>query len=189
MVEGTDTVYRLNSDTVVIGVKVADKKASENNTIQTYTKITEKDFNNAKIVVGTGDEADLVKAIYVDEDGKIDSNGASGAAYDVALASAPIVVSSGDGTYPVADWTVSVDKTKAIDNEKVTLTVTYKGSKTDDNDTLTITPSATSGADNAVAAAEGLTGIKPNKTWTCTIDVNGADVEDLKVTIAVTEKS
>ncbi|MCI9265000.1 MAG: S-layer homology domain-containing protein [Oscillospiraceae bacterium] len=190
VVKGNDTVYRLNSDTVVIGVKVADKKASENNTIQTYTKITEKDFNNAKVVVGTGgDEADLVKAIYVDEDGKIDGNGASGVAYDVALASTPIVVSSGDTTYPVADWTVSIDKEKAIDNEKVTLTVTYKGSKTDDNDTLTITPSATSGADNAVAAAEGLTGIKPNKTWTCTIDVNGANVVDLKVTIAVSENT
>ncbi len=76
VIAGTDTFYRMNDDTVVIGVKVDGNKSSTNNTIQKYTQISGSDFNNAALVLGTGTEADLIKAIYVDEDNKINSEGA-----------------------------------------------------------------------------------------------------------------
>jgi hypothetical protein len=121
------------------------------------------------------------------------SGGAPGAVttavawYTVA---APAITSPTTGTaaatYPASDFSVVASKTIGQDNDTITFTITYNGSVTDTNDTFTFTPSATSGADGAVAAATGLTGIAPGKTWTCTLDINAANVAAPVIAIAAT---
>ena len=119
LVGGSDTIYKMDKDSKIIGVKVDGTKASTANAITPYTKISGSDYNNAHIIYETEDGANVIKAIFVDEDNNIDGNGNAGAAYDVATAT----VTSGNGQ----DATVSANKTKVISGETITYTVTVSG--------------------------------------------------------------
>ncbi|WP_251445831.1 S-layer homology domain-containing protein [Vermiculatibacterium agrestimuris] len=153
VIAGTDTSYRMNDDTVIIGVKMDGNKASTNNTIQKYTQISGSDFNNAALVLGTGDEADLIKAIYVDEDNKIDGSGA---------ASAPVTVGNAtDVTQAGVKVTAVADKTSASVKEKVKYTVTVSGTAGTGaaDDTITL----------AITGLSGATALAPTSGTNCTV--------------------
>lgn len=152
--ENTETVYTINSDTKIIGVKVDGNKASTNNSIATYTKISGSDFNNVYIISETDGSAEVIKAIFVDEDNKIQAAGAAGTARTVGNLETTV-----KGIKIVA----TPDKTQVVDGEKVTYTVKVTtpavASVEAGNVTLTVTG----------ATAENLTDGTPATITNCTI--------------------
>ena len=181
LVGGSDTIYKMDKDSQIIGVKVDGTKTSTANAITTYTKISGEDYNNAHIIYEVEDGTRVIKAIFVDEDNNIDGAGNAGASYDVAV---PTVASVSGAGYATSNFTISADKTKAIAGEVVTFTVTYNGTA-DANDVIAITLTAT-GSASATNASTNLTGLENGKTWTCTATMGSANISVASVAIAVT---
>ena len=65
---GTDYSYKLTSDTVIIGVKSADKAGSAVSVPVIYTQVYTKDLNNIVVVYDSSKGYNEVVAIFVDED-------------------------------------------------------------------------------------------------------------------------
>ncbi len=127
VVDGTDTTYVMNSDTVVIGIKKDGNKKSDNNTIQVYTKISGSDYNNAALILGTGEDAKVIKAIFVDEDNKMNDS----------------------GNYVVLpDATVPTVTLKSADSNGITVTDTTKALEEGKSTPVTCTGFADSSADS-----------------------------------------
>ena len=127
VIDGEDTTYVMNSDTVVIGIKKDGNKKSDNNTIQVYTKISGSDYNNAALILGTGEDAKVVKAIFVDEDNKMNDS----------------------GNYVVLpDATVPTVTLKAADSNGITVTDTTKALEEGKSTPVTCTSFADGSADS-----------------------------------------
>ena len=124
VVTGTDTSYKLTADTVVIGVKSADKAGSTVNVPVIYTQVYGKDFNNVIIVTEAKTGYREVKAIFVDEDNKM-QEAIGGASYvaPVTLSGAATdasIKTSLDGIYvPSAASNLPAGVTGDVSNVKV----------------------------------------------------------------------
>ena len=181
LVGGSDTIYKMDKNSKIIGVKVDGTKSSTANAITTYTKISGEDYNNAHIIYEVEDGTPVIKAIFVDEDNNIDGAGNAGATYAVAVPTIGAVTGSG---YSASNFTVSANKVQAIAGEEVEFTVTYNGTA-DADDVIALTLTAT-GSASVVNASTDLTGLSTGKTWVCTATMAAADISAASVAIAVT---
>lgn len=148
LVGGNEVVYKVDSNTKVIGVNVEDTKGSTNNAITAFTKVSGQDYLNAKIAYENDGTTKVIKAIFVDEKNNINyagSTGAAGTAYTVANAT----------TVQAAGLTVTAtaDKAAAISGETVTYTVKVSGTASADaaNDTITLALANLTGAGTLAA--------------------------------------
>ena len=180
---GDQATYILDEDTQYLYIDTKGYKGVTTGSIS----VADKDVAgtsyvaNVYVIPGTGGTADLV---VMEVNNKVDVT-AVGTVYTIAAVTK--TVAGATGTYPVGDFTVVADKTVGYDNDVITYTVTYTGAVNDANDTITVVPTATSGADTFVnASGAGLTGIAPGKTWTCSMAIDGANVVGPTVTITTT---
>ena len=137
IVNDVESVYKVDSDTQIIGVKTADKEGSSYNKITPFSKVSGQDYKNAYILSENDNGTQVIKAIFVDEDNKlVQSDGTIG-----GNAGAPFnVTAAADVTGAVNGQTLTVttDKTRVIKDETITYTVTVSGNATADGK-LTIT--------------------------------------------------
>ena len=172
IVGDTETVYTVNSDTQIIGVKSADKKGSDYNSITSFTKVSGEDYNNAYVIYEMDGTTKVIKAIFVDEDNAITVNGSKTGNAGGALAVTAATVTAGTSAAPVnnAYITVTTDKTQIITGETVTYKVTINGNV---NAASKIT--MTAGANASAGASVTITGDTTNVTQVSGSEVNIAN--------------
>ena len=124
MANDVESVYTVDANTQIIGVKSADKKGSDYNTISSFTKVSGEDYNNAYVIHEMDGTTKVIKAIFVDEDNAITVNGSKS-----GNAGAPVTVTGlPETTYNTgAKVTITADKAQAITGEVVTFTLTLSG--------------------------------------------------------------
>lgn len=171
LVGGNEVVYKVDSNTKVIGVNVEDTKGSTNNAITAFTKVSGQDYLNAKIAYENDGTTKVIKAIFVNEKNNINyggSTGAAGTAYTVANAT----------TVQAAGLTVTAtaDKAAAISGETVTYTVKVSGTASADaaNDTITLALANLTGAGAGTLTAVGTPANCTVATLVITITNNSA---------------
>ena len=152
LVGGSDTIYKMDKDSKIIGVKVDGTKSSTANAITTYTKISGEDYNNAHIIYEVEDGTPVIKAIFVDEDNNIDGAGNAGATVTVTAAANVTVAANGQTA------TISTNKTQAIAGETITYTVTVSGNASADGK-LTFTAGT-----NSTVVVDGATVVSGDAT-------------------------
>ena len=126
IVNDVESVYKVDSDTQIIGVKTADKEGSSYNTITPFSKVSGQDYKNAYILSELDGTTKVIKAIFVDEDNKLLNN--AGAAFG-GNAGAPVAVAGVDvTTYNTgATAKITANCTSALVGETVTFTLTLGG--------------------------------------------------------------
>ncbi|HIY05901.1 MAG TPA: S-layer homology domain-containing protein [Candidatus Evtepia faecigallinarum] len=187
IVGDTESVYKVDSNTQIIGVKTADKEGSDYNTITPFTKVSGSDFQNAYIISEKDNGTQVIKAIFVDEDNKLLDNtgaafgGAAGAAFNVTAAT----VTAGTSASPVkgAYITVTTDKTQIITGETVTYKVTIHGDVTGGG-TVTMTPGANASAGATCIITGDTTNVAATSGTVATI--TGTEGDGTVITFTVT---
>lgn len=166
-----DTSYVVTTETKVIGVDSANKKGSSVASPIPYTKVYSADFNNAVIVTENVNGINVVRAIFVDENNKMFGTAGTAGGVDTNVYTIATPTPAGTG------YTLTCNKTTALEGEVVTVTLVSDGTKTDTTANLTATGSV---------SITDFPAITPSTagTYTATFVMGAANVTAVSVAIS-----